>query len=98
MSTKQPLVSVVIPTIDSRKDYLELAIHSVKTQTYKNIELIIIRNKPGQIARNEGIRKSKGKYIAFLDDDDTWSPDKIEKQVAMMEQFPHASICIHGWC
>ena len=90
----QPLVSVVIPTIDSRKHYLKLAIHSVKTQTYKNWELIIIRNKPGQIARNEGIRKASGKYIAFLDDDDTWCPEKLEKQVAMMEEYPHASICI----
>lgn len=39
----------------------------------------------GNIARNTGIEKSNGEYIAFLDDDDEWMPDKIEKQIRMMK-------------
>lgn len=37
-------------------------------------------------ARNLGIKKSKGKYICFLDADDMFLPNKLEKQVALMEK------------
>lgn len=38
----------------------------------------------GAVARNVGIRSSQGEYIAFLDDDDEWLPEKIEKQLAVL--------------
>ena len=37
-------------------------------------------------ARNIALRRSKGAYIAFLDSDDIWRPDFLEKQLAFMEE------------
>lgn len=39
-------------------------------------------------ARNTGIREAKGDYIAFLDDDDEWLPEKLAKQVAVLDKDP----------
>ncbi len=41
----------------------------------------------GAVARNVGIKASKGAYISFLDDDDYIDPDKIEKQVALLSSL-----------
>jgi glycosyltransferase involved in cell wall biosynthesis len=42
-------------------------------------------NKGGAAARNTGIKNSKGLYVAFLDDDDEWMPEKLKKQVEAFE-------------
>ncbi len=41
------------------------------------------KNSGAQFSRNQGIMKSKGEYVAFLDDDDIWSETKIEKQMKL---------------
>lgn len=45
-------------------------------------------NKNGSAARNTGVRNASGEYIALLDDDDIFYPDKIERQVALLSTLP----------
>lgn len=44
-------------------------------------------NKNGSAARNTGLQYAKGKYICFLDDDDYFFPEKIERQVQIFEKL-----------
>jgi len=53
-------------------------------------------NRGANVARNEGIKKSKGEYIAFLDDDDRWKNSKIEKQVDVLENQETVGVCYTG--
>jgi glycosyltransferase involved in cell wall biosynthesis len=112
---------VVIPTFN-RVQPVQAAIRSVLTQTYPEIEIIVVddgsndgtgealqkimeqgsscgnrvryfsQSNSGQsVARNNGIEKARGQYIAFLDSDDTWLPEKLEWQMRALNQFKNES-------
>ncbi len=112
-----PQVTVIIPTY-KRSLYLGRAIESVLSQSYSNIQIIIVddnnpedefrkkteslmsqylnnsavvylqheKNKNGAAARNTGIKYSNAEYIAFLDDDDFYKPDKILNQMNVLQR------------
>ena len=61
--------------------------------TYTDKRIRYMRNEQNMgaaLTRNRALKEANGKYIAFLDSDDTWSPEKLEKQIAFMETNGYA--------
>lgn len=106
--SKEPLVSVIIPTYN-RAGIIRRTIESVMGQTYQNLDIIIVddasqdnteevvkaiqderiryirnvKNQGASITRNNGVEAARGEYVAFLDSDDVWLPNKIELQLPL---------------
>ena len=69
----------------------------VKSYSDKDSRIRFIGYSPargGNIARNTGIEAAKGEYVAFLDDDDEWMPEKLKKQIKVMESNPDIGLVI----
>ncbi|MEW6145839.1 MAG: glycosyltransferase [Thermodesulfobacteriota bacterium] len=52
-------------------------------------------NKGIAAVRNIGVTLSRGRYIAFLDDDDEWLPDKLEKQIDVLDRGTTSLGCVY---
>lgn len=115
--TTDPLITVIIPTF-KRANLVPRAIESVRQQTYRNVEILVVddgspddtativqaipdsrirylrheTNKGLPAGRNTGINSAKGEFIAFIDDDDEWRRDKLEKQLAAIMHYD-AVVC-----
>ena len=80
--TKKPLEIIVVD--DGSTDGTETVIKS----DYDFVKFIKQKNKGVSAARNIGIKVSIGEWICFLDSDDEWKKDKLEKQINAMKSNP----------
>ncbi len=119
------MFSIVMPCYNSGT-YIRQAINSVKGQTYRDWELLVVddgstdnsadiikgmeqtdgrikylkTNAPSGspiVPRNIGVKNALGRYIAFLDSDDAWLPNKLERQMKMFEQYEDMAICFSNY-
>ena len=67
-------------------------------QTIKDPRLKVFSYENGGLpeARNRGIVRARGEFIAFLDADDLWTPDKLELQLKALQQNPEAGVA-YSW-
>ena len=83
----------IIVVDDNANDLEERKKTKLIVEKYKDV--IYIENKTNlgaSFSRNEGIKKAKGKYIAFLDDDDMYEKNKIEEQYKLYEELKNDNI------
>ncbi len=70
---------------DCSRDDSYLLIKELAKQEWRIKYFLLDKNIGAAGARNVAIRKAKGKYIAFLDSDDLWESQKLEKQISFMQ-------------
>ncbi len=56
------------------------------------VRIDAVDSRGGNYARNQGIARATGEFVSFLDDDDVWTPDKLQKQFALYEKHPGSVI------
>lgn len=66
-------------------------------QTFQDPRVVVLAGSHRGIGstRNRGVRVARGRYIAFLDADDLWTPDKLTVQCRWLESHPHTG-CVYS--
>jgi glycosyltransferase involved in cell wall biosynthesis len=98
VQTYMPLEIIVVDD-NNGNDEFRIATKQSLSQYIIEGKIIYVEheyNKGLSAARNTGIDIAKGIYIAFLDDDDQWLPDKIEVQVKKFEELSEEYGLVYG--
>ena len=83
----------VVVINDGSTDSTSAILHKYGSQ----IQVITQSNGGLSVARNAGIRRSTGRYLAFLDSDDIWLPGKLKTMVSALERNPLASLAFSDY-
>lgn len=84
-------VNEILVCDDGSSDNSKFLVEELKEPKVKWIDCG--RNGRPAIPRNIGIARASGEWIAFLDSDDTWLPDKIELQLKALEGKNYKAVC-----
>lgn len=86
-------LEVIVVDDASQDDTAETATLHLKRSGLRHQIIVQPRNGGPAAARNAGVRAATGEYIAFLDADDYWLPEKLARQVAVLDADPDVTIC-----
>jgi len=82
----------IVVVDDGSTDGTEAYVQKLNNQTNLRYLRIPHCGMPGKV-RNAGARLATGEYLAFLDSDDLWKPEKLARQVAYFEEHQEIRIC-----
>lgn len=81
-------VQIIIVNDGATDNSLKVVQDYIEINNIKHIDVVNKVNGGVATARNAGIRLAKGKYIALLDSDDLWLPNKLELQLGVLKLNP----------
>ena len=86
----------IVVVDDGSSDDTVLIVEAVRSEKLK-----VLRHRENRgtaAARNTGIQASRGRWIAFLDSDDSWKPEKLARQLAALDRAdPRVKACASGY-
>jgi glycosyltransferase involved in cell wall biosynthesis len=88
-------VSVLI-AVGEDAPYLGEALQSLEAQTFRDFEVLQLRQKGIHNAWNAGAKEAKGEYLAILDSDDIATKDRLEIETTVMDARPDLA-AVGGW-
>ncbi|MCL1471490.1 glycosyltransferase [Argonema antarcticum] len=74
----------------------DLTLDIISSINDPRLKLFSYSNAGAAVSRNRGFSQSSGEFIAFLDADDLWTPDKLEAQLKALQENPQAAVA-YSW-
>ena len=65
----------------------------LRSQTHPGLKILSQTHQGPSVARNFGVQMARGRWVAFLDSDDLWLPEKLERQMDFLQEHPEYKIC-----
>ena len=91
LSQTRPVNEIIVIDDGSQDNSAEIA------RSFPGVRVLTQPNMGVVRARNRGIAEATSMWIAFLDQDDVWLPEKMDRQIARLQEDPRAGVCMSGF-